>query len=122
MGALATVLGACAFAVLAGTPKPAIVIAEPAKQCIAPNDVMRRTHMDLLKHQRDRTLRQGIRGEKASLNACVECHAGKTSGSVLGPDGFCQSCHSYASVKLDCFECHSAKAKKSAVAAREVTR
>jgi len=101
----------------ADMPKPAIVIADPASRCIAPNDVMRRTHMNLLKHQRDRTLRQGIRGEKASLNACVACHASKTGGSVLGTDGFCQSCHSYAAIKLDCFECHSAKAtRKDAVA------
>jgi hypothetical protein len=28
---------------------------------------------------------------------------------VLGKDHFCQSCHNYAAVKIDCFECHSSK-------------
>jgi hypothetical protein len=41
----------------------------------------------------------------------VQCHASKTTGSVLGGKGFCQSCHAYAGVTLDCFECHAAKAK-----------
>ena len=27
--------------------------------------------------------------------------------SVLGANGFCASCHAYAAVKLDCFECHT---------------
>ena len=63
--------------------------------------------MQMLFHQRDRTLRQGVREARASLKGCVECHAGRESGSVLGKDGFCSSCHSYASVKLDCFECHT---------------
>mgnify|MGYP002374356508 CR=1 FL=1 len=101
----------------ADTPKPAVVIADPAGRCVAPNDVMRRTHMDMLKHQRDRTVRQGIRGEKASLGACVDCHASKTTNSVLGAEGFCQSCHSYAAVKPDCFDCHSAKARRKDVMA-----
>lgn len=94
---------------LAGAPKPVIKIENPG-QCIAPAEEMRRNHMEMLKHQRDRTLRQGIRGEKASLNECINCHASKTSGSVLGKDGFCQECHSYAAVKLDCWDCHQPKA------------
>jgi hypothetical protein len=92
-----------------GVPKPAIKIAAEGK-CIAPTEKMRRNHMDMLKHQRDRTLRQGIRGEKASLNGCIDCHASKTTGSVLGPDGFCQECHHYAAVKPDCWDCHQPKA------------
>ncbi len=91
------------------TPKPTVAIASPG-QCIAPPDEMRRNHMVMLKHQRDRTLRQGVRGEKASLNGCIECHADKSTGSVLGKDGFCESCHSYAAVKLDCWDCHQPKA------------
>ena len=94
-----------------GVPKPTIRIANEGA-CIAPAEEMRRNHMDMLKHQRDRTLRQGIRGEKASLNECIECHASKKTGSVLGgKENFCESCHSYVAVKLDCFECHQPKAK-----------
>jgi hypothetical protein len=33
---------------------------------------------------------------------------------VLGKDGFCQECHAYAAVKLDCWDCHQPKAGHSA--------
>lgn len=99
--------------VAAGTPKPVVKIENPG-ECIAPAEEMRRNHMEMLKHQRDRTMRQGIRGEKAGLNECINCHASKTTGSVTGKDGFCQSCHSYAAIKLDCWDCHQPKAGKHA--------
>lgn len=92
-----------------GVPKPVVRIATEGK-CIAPTEEMRRNHMDMLKHTRDRTLRQGIRGEKASLNECIGCHASKSTGSVLGKDHFCESCHAYAAVKLDCWDCHQPRA------------
>jgi len=85
---------------------PAVKI-ENGKTCVAPVEEMRRSHMSMLFHQRDRTLRQGVREPRFSLKGCVECHASRETGSVLGKDGFCSSCHSYASVKIDCFECHT---------------
>lgn len=91
---------------------PTIKIETVGKTCVAPVEDMRRSHMTMLFHQRDRTLRQGVREPRFSLKGCVECHAGRESGSVLGKDGFCSSCHSYASVKIDCFECHSALRQK----------
>ena len=87
-------------------PKPVVKIERPGA-CVEPTAVIRRDHMKLLVHQRDRTLRQGIRGERHSLKECVECHASAATGSVLGPEGFCESCHRYASVSIDCFECHA---------------
>ena len=108
VGVATALLLAPVFAV-AGAPKPAPQIANPG-QCIAPAEEMRRNHMEMPKHQRDKTLRQGIRGEKASLNECINCHASKQTGSVLGAGGFCQDCHSYAAVKLDCWDCHQPKA------------
>ncbi|MCX8018607.1 MAG: hypothetical protein N2690_12015 [Rhodocyclaceae bacterium] len=107
--ALALLFAFASAAAIAGAPKPALKIENPG-QCIAPAEEMRKNHMEMLKHQRDRTLRQGIRGEKASLNECIHCHASKTTGSVIGKDGFCQECHSYAAVKLDCWDCHQPKA------------
>ena len=106
----------CLFALLApvlgwgaeGVPKPVIEIARPGK-CVEDTATMRREHPDLLKHQRDLTMHEGIRTKKHSLKECIECHASKHTGSVLGEKGFCQSCHDYASVKIDCFSCHSAK-------------
>lgn len=93
----------------AGVPKPVVKIENPGT-CVAPAEEMRRNHMEMLKHQRDRTLRLGERGAKVSLNGCIECHASKTGGSVLGKDNFCESCHAYAAVKLDCWDCHQPKA------------
>ena len=86
--------------------------------CVEDPLLMRRSHMDFLKHDRDDTVRRGIRPVKHSLKACVDCHANKTDGSVLGSDThFCQGCHAYAAVKLDCFDCHSSSARPTTTAA-----
>ena len=79
--------------------------------CVEPTNVMRRDHMKFLLHQRDDTLRRGIRTKKYSLNECLECHVqpdenGKVA-RIDSPEHFCSTCHTYAAVKLDCFECHS---------------
>ncbi len=95
-------------------PKPVI---EPARggQCVEDPAFMRRNHMQLLKHQRVDTLRGGIRTGKYSLQACIECHASQTTNSVSASDtNFCQSCHNYAAVSLDCFGCHANKPANSA--------
>lgn len=85
-------------------------------QCVEEDHkLMRKTHMNLLKHQRDETVHKGIRGQKYSLAECVECHASTKTNSVVGSnEAFCQGCHVYAAVKLDCFECHSTKRKVTA--------
>lgn len=93
-------------------PKPVIDIDKPGK-CVEDAATMRREHPDLLKHQRDLTMHEGIRTRKYSLKECVACHASTRTGSVLGEKGFCQSCHNYASVSIDCFRCHSSKPKPS---------
>jgi len=78
--------------------------------CVAPPEWMRINHMKVLFKQRDETVHQGIRGGKYSLKNCVECHASLSDNSVIGrPDSFCEGCHRYEAVKIDCFECHSSK-------------
>jgi hypothetical protein len=90
-------------------PKPVHVIAKGDK-CVEPIEFMRKNHMEVLLHHRDRTMHQGIRTTQHSLKACVECHANPQTGSVAaGKEDFCQSCHAYAAVKIDCFECHSTR-------------
>jgi len=93
--------------VRAGRVAVPVVKIEKGEACVAPTAEMRRDHMKMLLHQRDRTLRQGVRESRFSLKSCVDCHASRETGSVLGKDGFCSSCHAYASVSLDCFECHT---------------
>lgn len=95
-------------------PKPVIEAAKGEK-CVENTEFMRRNHMELLKHQRDDTVQKGIRTTKYSLNGCIDCHASRKNNSVVGSDqNFCQSCHSYTAVKIDCFECHASKPKAPA--------
>ncbi len=78
--------------------------------CVEDTETMRRHHMSMLKHQRDKTMRHGIRTTKHSLKGCVECHAGSKTGSVASTkEDFCMACHAYAGVKLDCWDCHATK-------------
>ncbi len=87
---------------------------ERGEACVAPTAEMRRNHMKFLFAQRDRTMHEGIRTTRFSLKNCVDCHASRKTGSVLGEEGFCSSCHAYASVSIDCFECHSPMRQASA--------
>ncbi len=92
---------------------------DSGEACVAPTQEMRRDHMKMLFHQRDRTVRQGIREPRFSLKNCVDCHASKDTRSVLGKEGFCSSCHVYAAVKVDCFECHSSMRQTKSAGARK---
>ncbi len=75
------------------------------------NEFMRINHMKLMVHDRDDTVLLGDRNVKYSLKECVACHA------VMGPDArpvsvksdqhFCRTCHEFAAVKIDCFQCHN---------------
>ena len=76
-------------------------------------ELMRRNHMDLMIHKRDKTVHEGIRNKKYSLKACISCHAvlgkDKKPVSVASPKHFCRTCHDYVAVKVDCFQCHASK-------------
>lgn len=92
------------------TPKPAIEPAKAGTQCVAPPEVMRRDHPAMLKHQRDVTVHRGVRQARDSLQGCVGCHASAATGSVAqAKTDFCSSCHGYAAVSIDCFECHASR-------------
>ena len=82
-------------------------------------ELMRRNHMDLMIHKRDQTVHEGIRSENYSLKACISCHAvlseDKKPVSVASPKHFCRTCHDYAAVKVDCFQCHTSKPPPSFV-------
>ncbi|MBI5613255.1 MAG: hypothetical protein HY942_09365 [Gammaproteobacteria bacterium] len=92
-------------------PSPTVKI-EKGEKCVEPTDVIRRDHMKFILHQRDETMHRGIRTTKHSLKNCIDCHADPKTNSVLGKDGFCESCHRYAAVSMDCFECHSPAPRK----------
>ena len=118
LGALLA-LGWLAAAYAAEPHKPVrvalpVIKIEKAGQCVEPVSEMRRNHMNMLLHQRDQTMHRGIRTTRHSLKNCVDCHANPGTNSVLGKDGFCASCHAYAAVQVDCFECHSPSPRKAA--------
>ena len=67
--------------------------------------------MELILHQRDKTVHEGIRTRDHSIEECINCHAIKDDDGeylrVENPRHFCASCHNYAAVKIDCFQCHA---------------
>lgn len=83
------------------------------EQCVEPTPVMRRDHMNFLLHQRDRTVLQGIRTKQHSLSGCIDCHVNDdTAGNAIpvnAPGQFCDSCHAFTGVKIDCFSCHATR-------------
>jgi hypothetical protein len=77
--------------------------------CVEPTEDMRRNHMKYILHQRDETVHEGIRTEKFSLEECIDCHVSPAPDAprVSSDKHFCNSCHTYAAVNIDCFECHA---------------
>ncbi len=75
------------------------------------NAYWRINHPDLLKHDRKLTVRLGERDVTASLAECVTCHARNGADAkpvtIASDQHFCRTCHDYAAVKIDCFQCHS---------------
>jgi len=99
----------------AGVPEPNLAPAKAkAAQCVEPTADMRKNHMAYLNVHRDKTVIEGIRTTKHSLNECINCHVAPTreDGSAVHytdekKDHFCASCHTYVGVKIDCFQCHA---------------
>lgn len=96
-----------------GTASPApsldtpVIKAMAVKQCIEPTLFMKTYHMQILNQWRDDAVRQGktiyvnSRGQKYPIsleNTCLKCHSNE--------EQFCQTCHTYAGVKLYCWDCH----------------
>ncbi len=82
------------------------------------NEYMRINHMDMLKHERDLAVREGIRDKDNSLAQCISCHVVKDANNQPvtydSPEHFCRVCHDYVAVKLDCFSCHNSVPEDSA--------
>lgn len=81
------------------------------EQCVEPVEIMRRDHFEFLRHQRDQTMRLGVRALRHSLAGCIDCHASRDAQGqflpVTAQGQFCQGCHAYTAVKIDCFSCHA---------------
>ncbi len=78
------------------------------KECVAPTQFMRTSHMVLLNQWRDNILREdgartgrtanGTEYVRSLQNGCLKCHSDRKK--------FCDTCHTYASVKPYCWDCH----------------
>lgn len=105
----------CALAVQAAGEGSYVVEGSQAAQggsCVEPTDFMRRNHMEVIKHQRDETVHNGIRSTKHSLAGCIECHVSYAVDNTPVPVNtggqFCRSCHEFAAVGgMGCFGCHA---------------
>lgn len=94
----------------------------PAKavdgKCDADPAWMRKWHMKVLMHKRDDTMHEGIRTDQFSLKRCITCHAVKDDAgkfvTVRDERHFCRTCHDYAAVQVDCFDCHASRPEAGA--------
>ena len=86
-------------------PSPKIVTAE--KECVAPKETIRATHMELLNSWRDTVVREGKRTyvsgngrtfDMSLTRTCLSCHSNKKE--------FCDACHTYLAVAPYCWDCH----------------
>ncbi len=80
---------------VSATPQPKL---EKQGKCIRDTDWMRHNHMNLLKHTRENTVRNGVRVTMDSINNCRSCHSNRKE--------FCDSCHTYVGIKPECWNCH----------------
>lgn len=94
------------------------------EQCVEDTEYMRSHHFETVLHQRDKTVIEGIRTTRHSLKNCIDCHitpnaAGQYARYADKEEHFCATCHTYAAVKIDCFDCH---ADRPEIAVREALK
>ncbi|WP_022667863.1 sulfate reduction electron transfer complex DsrMKJOP subunit DsrJ [Desulfospira joergensenii] len=96
----------------AAAPEPELLgKAKTEKKCVLSKYEMRANHMSLLDEWRDSVVRDadrkytGANGHTFNMslstgeNSCLGCHEDKAK--------FCDSCHTYASVRPYCWDCHT---------------
>ncbi len=107
----ALLVGASALARAGDEPPSLSEVHAKGEKCVQPGEVMRKRHYEFILHQRHETMHEGIRTPRYSLKQCIDCHevdgADGKPVTIASPKHFCNSCHTYAAVKIDCFECHS---------------
>jgi hypothetical protein len=83
-------------------------------QCVEPTEYMKASHMQLLQEWRDAVVRDGaseyvngfgVLTEMSLDNTCLSCHSDHSK--------FCDSCHNYTGVTMDCWNCHGASDARS---------
>ena len=115
IGGLAVFLGLITFPitynVMSGktSEPPKLQLPAAEKQCVAPIEYMKASHMKLLFQWRDERVRQGVRtytaynGKTYTISftgTCLsQCHTDKAE--------FCDRCHNYVGIRTpNCTDCH----------------
>ena len=79
--------------------------------CVEPVEIMRKQHFEFVLEHRDDAVIDGIRTKKHSLTECIECHITANAQGEYArysqDTHFCASCHQFAAVTIDCFQCHA---------------
>lgn len=109
------------------TPRgPDVRLPAHERQCVAPTEYMRTSHMELLIQWRDQVVRQNLRRVTAAdgrtfnaslTNTCLaQCHTNKTE--------FCDRCHNYSGVGTPyCWDCHNEpRVRRAALTPASVSR
>jgi hypothetical protein len=92
----------------ATTKGPGQVLPRTAKECVAPIEYMKTSHMKLLLDWRDQAVRLNNRefvaynGKTYTRNLTATC-LGQCHGAKAD---FCDRCHNYAAVSATCWDCH----------------
>jgi hypothetical protein len=95
--------------------RPAPKIARPEARCVAPRELMRVSHMQVLDGWRDAVVRggasrtattaEGHQVARSLSGGCLECHPNQRE--------FCDRCHDDLLVRPVCWSCHQEKRERS---------
>jgi len=87
-------------------PEP--VLPAGPKQCVAPLNYMRASHMHMLMDWRNTVVRQDVHSFQALNGKTYEMNLTGTclTGCHTNKADFCDRCHNYAGVSVYCWDCH----------------
>ena len=86
---------------------PEVELPANAKQCVAPVEYMRTSHMNLLIDWRETVVRAGRRDFTAAGGKHYKMSLTPTCLDMSRrPKDFCDRCHEYAAVSPPCWNCH----------------
>jgi hypothetical protein len=87
---------------------PNLQLPVTGKECVAPAEWMRTSHMQLLVRWREDVVRRGQRQYVASNGKVYEKSLNRTCLGCHNKQEFCDRCHTYAGVSGPyCWDCHS---------------
>ena len=68
-------------------------------------------------------MHEGIRTKQHSLVECINCHVSDAPDAprISSEQHFCNSCHTFAAVRIDCFQCHADRPVKAGQATAPVS-